>query len=68
MNRVLAFFEELYRRGIDEGTFKPYPISMLLAIDEFFMYQFMIDSKRSSGPVETLVRYYMTLRLEGLQN
>ena len=67
MNQVLIFFEGLYQRGMDEGIFMPYPISMLLAIDEFFMYQFMINPRRSIEPVETLVRYYMTLRLEGLQ-
>ncbi len=66
MNQVLIFFEGLYQRGMDEGIFMPYPIAMLLAIDEFFMYQFMMDPKRSVEPVETLVRFYMTLRLEGL--
>ncbi len=68
MNQVLTFFESLYQRGIAEGTFKPMPIPMLIALDEFFMYQFMVDPNRSTEPVETLVRYYMRLRLDGLQN
>ncbi len=68
MNQVLSFFEALYQRGIAEGIFKAYPISMLLALDEFFMYQFMIDPKRSSGPVEALVSHYMNLRMEGLRS
>ena len=67
MNDVLAFMESLYRRGIKEGIFKDYPISILIGMDEFFMYQYITQSDRPISDVDTLVRYYMTLRLVGLR-
>ena len=67
MNEVLAFMESLYRRGINEGIFKDYPISILLGMDEFFMYQYITQADRPISDVDELVRHYMTLRLEGLK-
>ena len=67
MREVLAFIEALYTRGIKEGIFKDFPISILLGMDKFFMYQYITQSDRPISDVDTLVRHYMTLRLEGLR-
>ena len=67
MNEVLAFMESLYRRGINEGIFKAYPLSILLDMDEFFMYQYITRPDRPISDVDELVRHYMSLRLDGLK-
>ena len=67
MNQVLAFMETLYLKGMNEGIFKNYPLSILLGMDEFFMYQYITRPDRPISDVDELVKHYMSLRLEGLK-
>lgn len=67
MNQVLAFLKTLYLKGMNEGIFKNYPLSLLLGMDEFFMYQYITRPDRPISDVDELVRHYMALRLEGLK-
>jgi len=67
MSQVLSFLETLYLKGMKEGIFKNYPLSILLGMDEFFMYQYITRPDRPISDVDELVKHYMALRLEGLR-
>jgi len=67
MSQVLSFLEMLYLKGCKEGIFKNYPLSILLGMDEFFMYQYITRPDRPISDVDELVKHYMALRLEGLK-
>ncbi len=63
--------EVLYRQGIDKGLFQPINIELLKTLDRFFVTQVITNQTIFKDPEYTLdylVKDYLKLRLEGLNN
>ncbi len=69
-DNLLATFESIYEKGMEEGSFRSFNLPLLLALDRHFVMSIMTDSKNFSDQgmgLDDLVVEYLELRLNALR-
>ena len=67
---LIANFKEIYSRGMRAGTFRPYNLELLLALDKHFVMSIMTDTSKFEEQgltLNLLVKDYIELRLFALR-
>ena len=67
---LIANFKEIYSRGMRAGTFRPYNLELLLALDKHFVMSIMTDASKFEEQgltLNQLVKDYIELRLFALR-
>lgn len=66
---LLDDLKELYERGIRWGYFKDYSVSLLLAMDKFFMMEWITSQKKNQNhavSLEQMIHQYVEIRFHGI--
>ncbi|MEM9052181.1 MAG: TetR/AcrR family transcriptional regulator [Bacteroidota bacterium] len=69
-SQVLAVLAMIYEKGMKEGTFKKFNVSLLTALDQHFVMNIMTDASSFSQQglsLKDLVQEYLELRLSALR-
>lgn len=65
MFKLLSFLKEIYTKGINKNLFTNIPIDLLLALDKFFISEYIANSRKETT-LDKLIQAYVNLRLNGL--
>ncbi|MEM1002008.1 MAG: TetR/AcrR family transcriptional regulator [Bacteroidota bacterium] len=68
--QVLDQLAKIYEKGMQQGTFKKFNVSLLTALDRHFVMNIMTDASSFSGQglsLKDLVQEYLELRLSALR-
>lgn len=68
--KVLTNLAKIYEKGMMQGTFKPFSVSLLTALDRHFVMNIMTDASNFSQQgltLKDLVQEYLELRLSALR-
>ena len=69
-SQVLEHLAQIYQKGMDQGTFKKFNVSLLTALDNHFVMSIMTDASRFSEQglsLNDVVKEYLELRLSALR-
>ena len=67
MTELLNKLRSLYERGMEQGVFRPVSVAILMAMDEFFIKQWLSKNDKNDT-IDKMIFNYVDVKLNGILN